>query len=529
MANENNRDKFIVFVVLVLGLFSYTVLLTYHNIADGDLWARFVQGASVWIRGTLVHEDMFAFTPVLPEYVDHEYGVGVVLFTLLKLFGPESLLLFKIILGIAAIGVVIAAGRLNNASWPALLMLTLPAAITVLPGYAVVVRSHAFTYLFFSITLFCLEIMRRKRLWASFVIIVVMIAWSNVHGGFVSGLGIIGIYSAYAFFTRHPFSKVFLLTMLASIGATFINPFGPKLWTYIFTALTHPRHYLPEWYPVPLLSIAVDSYVGFRILLLISVVIFLFGCRHIDWKGRIPGLAVVFVSLYFAVSHRRHVPFFGLSAVAFLGPYLSATAKEWGRVVPGTVFKRVNPLSATLVLYFIAALFVARYILPKAPFQVWAPVGIYPVRECDILMYAKAKGNAVVPYGWGNYVMWRLYPDIKISQCGRYETIYPEQTIALNYNFYYKNSNDWGRLIRKYPVDYIIVDYNGTYLTHEDMQNLRYELIWADGYSALYARRNLASSLKKVALGIDRLPSVQTLDPRIPEKWWPQDKNIKGR
>jgi len=101
----DNKDRGLLLGAIGLGIFSFATFLVYHNIADGDLWARLAQGASIWMRGSLIHKDIFAFTPVLPEYIDHEWGAGLLFYTLLRIFGPESLLVLKVVTAIGALAV----------------------------------------------------------------------------------------------------------------------------------------------------------------------------------------------------------------------------------------------------------------------------------------------------------------------------------------------------------------------------------------------------------------------------------------
>jgi hypothetical protein len=68
------------YITASLGAFSLFVLLAYHNIADGDLWARLAQGACIWKTGHLIPKDLFAFTRVLAGYIDHEWLSGLIFF-----------------------------------------------------------------------------------------------------------------------------------------------------------------------------------------------------------------------------------------------------------------------------------------------------------------------------------------------------------------------------------------------------------------------------------------------------------------
>lgn len=188
-------------LAIVLGVFSFGVILAVHNITDGDLWNKLAIGAHVWRFGTVPVRDMFAFTPVLPTYIEHEWGAGTIFFGVLKFFGPEGLMALKILLAFGALWAAMAAGRTMDCGWETLLVLAIPAAACVLPAFIPVVRCQVFTYGFFALTLFGLEQIRAGKSWPVFVLPAMMLVWANVHGGFVAGLGAMAIYAAFALFS----------------------------------------------------------------------------------------------------------------------------------------------------------------------------------------------------------------------------------------------------------------------------------------------------------------------------------------
>ena len=257
-------DKLLAAATLVVGAFAFAVVLAYHRVVDGDLWARLAVGAQVWRTGSLMRHDVFAFTPTLAEWIDHEWGAGVIFFGLLNAFGPVSLMLLKIVTACAALVLCLFAARRNGTGWPTLLLLAIPCAVTVLPGYVTVVRSQALTYLFFALTLLCLEEMRDGRHWPAFVIVPVTLVWANVHGGFVVGLIAIAVYAALVR------TRAMLLTLLAAVAVTCINPYGLRYWTYLVPAWLHPRSDITEWSSMPVWG--GDPYFGFRILFVIVIV-----------------------------------------------------------------------------------------------------------------------------------------------------------------------------------------------------------------------------------------------------------------
>jgi hypothetical protein len=506
MDKDSLFNNTILFTSAILGVFSFIIFLSCHNIADGDLWARLAQGASIWNTGHLIHKDVFAFTPVLPQYIDHEWGAGLAFFSALKFFGPESLLWIKILIAIGALLSAAATARLNGARWGTILLLAIPAAFCVFPAYIPVIRSHAFTFLFFSAVIFCLEKIRKGAHWPAAIIPLIILLWVNIHGGFISGLGIIAIYTAFSAGNQKLFrTMVFLLVVSAAV--TFINPYGIRFWGYLIPALTMKRPNIGEWAPMSLLGLG--PYLGFRIIAVIFIAALFFGWKSA--KDRLPLYAsvILIITLILAMRHRRHAPFFGLSCLIFIGPYIESSFEKM----------RLNPKPFFIIItYAVIALAAAYFALPAVNFKVLAPAGFYPVREADILMYSKSEGNAVVPLRWGNYIMWRLYPRVKISMCGRYETIYPESTCEMNYDFYHKKGKLWDRIIRSYPVDYVFVEKGNTALDSVDLKNLGFNMVWQDGYSALYASDKHARELGYAVVHLPPI-TIQPLDAAIPDSW----------
>jgi hypothetical protein len=488
-------DKERAIATLIVGGFAFAVVLAYHHVVDGDLWARLAVGAHVWRTGSLMRHDVFAFTPTLPEWIDHEWGAGVVFFGLLNAFGPVSLMLLKIVTACTAILLCLFAARRNGVGWPALLLLAIPCALTVLPGYVTVVRSHALTYVFFALTLLCLEEMRDGRNWPPFVIAPLMLVWANVHGGFVVGLIAIAVYAALV--RTWPM----LVTLLTAVAVTIINPYGLHYWAYLVPAWLHPRAEITEWGPMSIWGS--DPYFGFRILFVIAIVVI-----GAEWKQHTAlGLTMLTLTAIAACLHRRHAPFFGLAALVYLGPY----AERWCRHVP---------LIAVLAVHVVLAAFVAVRFLPQASLEPAVPPSFYPVGAVATLDQAGIKGNLAVPFRWGSYASWRLAPRIKVSMDGRYEETYPDATFEMNRTFFYKTGADWDRLLRQYRVDFIILERQRTRLLPADLQEHGYEVIRADDASVLLARGEFVPALRAAAANLPSTPFDQ-LDPRLAARWLP--------
>ncbi len=286
----------------LLALFSFVTLLAFNHLADGDLWAKLSLGASVWDHGDVVRRDFFAFTPVLPVYVDHEWGAGLIFFSCLKWFGPTSLMILKIVLALATLGISMFFARREKVPWPVLWLLVIPAFFCILTGYVLVIRSYSFTYFFFAVTLLCLEEVNRGRCWPIGLLVLVTWIWANVHGGFVVGLGMIGIYALLAVWRRGPWLLLGMTTLIC-LAVTFLNPYGAAFWRYLIPALLHSRPFITEWRPLALWPM--DNYIGFRIIFFVAVIAVPLGWKHLEknWTG----LAVMAVTAL-AAWHSLDVP-----------------------------------------------------------------------------------------------------------------------------------------------------------------------------------------------------------------------------
>jgi hypothetical protein len=480
-------------LIILLGLFAFGVILAFHNITEGDLWAQLAIGESVWEHGHLMRHDVFAFTPTLPDWIAHEWGAGVVFYAVDKIFGPSGLMVLKMVLAFGALAFAYVTGRRQGCETNILLLLAVPCAACLLPGYIPVLRSHAFTFFFFAATLFCLEELCGGRRWPVVALPLIILFWANLHGGFVAGLAMVAVYAGMAVIGRKD-AGLFIGVAAACAAVTFVNPYGVKYWEYLIPALRHPRTMIPEWRPLPL--VAADEFWGFRISFVLTVMVILLAWKKVAQKN-IHGLIVLALAAYMGWHVRRHGPFFGVAALAFAGPYYAALAPK------------TNLHWLAGVAYAGLAFYAAIVDLPKASMQPLAPVGEFPVRETDILSRAGAKGNLASPFAWGSYLSWRLYPNIKVSMDGRYETTYPESSFLMNANFL-DHTGDWWELCRSYKVDYVILNLTWDRLRPEDLIARGYVLIWKqDDVSALLCRSEHAPALLEAMRNLP--PS--TIDP----------------
>jgi hypothetical protein len=115
----------------------------------------------------------------------------------------------------------------------------------------------------------------------------------------------------------------------------------------------------------------------------------------------------------------------------------------------------------------------------------------YPVGPIDRLAGLGFRGNVLVPFSAGAYVIWKLAPAVRVSIDSRYEAAYPHEALADHLDFFYAAPR-WRRVLESMPAtDVVLVPRRtpiGGLLAREAGWTTAYE----DDAWVLFARPGLA-------------------------------------
>jgi hypothetical protein len=128
----------------------------------------------------------------------------------------------------------------------------------------------------------------------------------------------------------------------------------------------------------------------------------------------------------------------------------------------------------------------------------------YPLHAVSILKAAQAKGAMAVNFNWGEYVIWHLGPNVRVSVDGRRETVYSEKRYQAAMDFMY-GINEWDSIIRSNEVTMALVANKSSIHNLMNTQD-GWELAYQDSISSLFLRRNSELSAKIGTI----LPSTST-------------------
>jgi hypothetical protein len=331
------------------------------------------------------------------------------------------------------------------------------------PGVGAVIRCQMFTYLFFALWLFQLENIRKngnKNLW---IFPLTMLLWVNMHGGFVTGIGLVAIYAIGELLNRKkPYTYLVILGMILPI--TFINPYGFEFWRYILEATLMQRPTVPEWHPIQLdgpnqiiMGFRVHYLIGFFVFVLMTIAaIFrmIIKKEKSDWTNYL----LVAVLLYLGWSHQRHVVFFLIAMSAlFHKQYvqlLNIVKSYVGNILKVKKY-RVWVVTNYSIGYILLCILLIR-ILPFLHYDILLNPKEYPYGSFEFIKQNKLSGNLATTFVWSSYAFWKLYPQCKVLVDGRYEEVYADSVFNEAIQFSLKKDN-WDAVVRKYNTDILVI------------------------------------------------------------------------
>jgi hypothetical protein len=110
----------------------------------------------------------------------------------------------------------------------------------------------------------------------------------------------------------------------------------------------------------------------------------------------------------------------------------------------------------------------------------------FPVRAVAVLKAAGVQGNMATEFNWGEYVIWHLGPQIRVSIDGRRETIYSDAIYRENLDFMH-GRGQWDRLIDR-PETQLALVHRSRPVFNLMKQKPGWILVYQDALCALFAR-----------------------------------------
>ena len=448
--SENFWKKFSYWAgLLPLGaIFGLVFYLAHLEVKDLDLWLHIGVGRFIVTQGIIPFSDVLSCSIAGTPWVNHEWLFQVIVYNIFQNWGSDGLIQMQVVIVTLTMTLLLLLGYNKDKQLMLIFALYLVAMVY---QQRFTIRPDLFSMLFFTVYIFVLSLHIDKR-WSLPALAITQILWSNIHGFFFFGplFVLIGLVSEWL--KRHvrlPYEwnksgrlndaeykrlKVILgLVVLACL----VNPYVLEGALYpfrVFFSLSGENKVFFEhiqelqrplqWNTL----LSGDDFVFYKILILVSLVTFIFNRRQID----ISALLFWLVFLVFSIQAARNVAFFALAAfMVIITNVINISYKD---IIPlrFTDKKFMHLTSAIVKLLFLAWIlqsagdYALRGYYDLDKYERKSEFGgvslrSYPDKAVDFLVRNDIHGNFFNDFNSGAYLVGRVFPKIKVFIDGRTE------------------------------------------------------------------------------------------------------------
>ncbi len=471
---------FMLFLPFALGCFVGGVAL--H---DPDTCWLLALGRYIFEHHALPPTDPFSYTFALrpgTPFVMYQWLSELVFYCAYKLNGLPGLLAFAALL--LGQSFLVFPLRLASRFSPVCLASLLTIIGVFASCFHYLVRPEIMSYIFMS---FCLVLLRRIYTakntdpvqWltvGSFTVL--MLVWANAHSAFVLGLileiVILLVTKLQSMVHKKPFlgsSKTALFALTGSSLATFCNPYGIGLWSYLpglFFAKFNYR--IAELRPIRFSDLNDFTYYPFVFLVIVSLWIIFNAFRYARQTGQAvkwSNLVVIAICIYYGFTTRRIIPFSVLMMISQVSelwvPKPEAKNLDTRKLSFAQAFEKnfagiFNPSTLVWPITVAALSLVGccftfnKVVSPTIPQM--SKAFLPPVQVIEFLRANKQTGNVLNDAQFGDMLIWYA-PEIPVFIDTRYD-MHGEPLVA-DYVAAMGATGDWQSLLDRYKIDWIFV------------------------------------------------------------------------
>jgi hypothetical protein len=346
---------------------------------------------------------------------------------------------------------------------------------------------------------------------------VLMLAWVNLHGGFLIGFALLAIYWLAAAWqwlrpTGDRFADILrkirvgrrvqemVLTGVLSALATVVNPYGFKLHIHIYRYLSNRflMDHIDEFQSPNFHYVAQKCFAGLLLLTLVALAV----------KGReatvSQGLVVLF-AIYSGLYASRNIPVSSLLLILVIGPWLSDAMKRYAEkradrgmasrgVGSADFLQRMGTMESSQRghLWPIAAILLSCWIAAHGGRLGTKPLmdahfegKRFPAAAVSYLETHDAQGPIVSLDSWGGYLIYRLYPQMRMVVDDRHD-FYGEEFLK-SYLKMVRVEPGWEDFLAQHGARCVIVPKESA-LANVLRENSRWKAIYGDDVAVVFER-----------------------------------------
>jgi hypothetical protein len=455
------------YVWLMLPLAISFIALNFTPLKEGDLWWHIKLGEVIVRARTIPNTDFFSFTALgQPYFFSYSWLSDVIFFLLEQIGGLAALALLQGVVSLCIVALLLRESHQRGVAPTISATLALVGWVGLYPYSST--RPQIFSFLLFAMTfVVCNDYLQRRQnhLW---LLPLVMVAWTNLHGGWVMGIILWAITCAGAVLqgwwqSEGNGSGVKTLRPLLGWGAVAIlvlplNPEGFAVYRSLLVAGSNPinQQLVSEWQPLVITNLLSWTFFG---LLALWIVALAFTSK----RPRLYEVALMLVFAAFSLRYLRMPPFFYILSVpiiaeTFAGIEWQQFQRRFAKILAagGGDTQRSSTINAIFLLALIVGTIIS---LPplRLAFSEKATLSLvsknFPVQAVTKLTLPPRRIFSLPE--WGGYLIWSQYPPAQVFIDGRVE-LFSMQTWD-DYLHIASVGENWQNLLDQYDVDTLVL------------------------------------------------------------------------
>jgi hypothetical protein len=390
-------------------------------------------------------------------------------------------------------------------------------------------RPHLFSMCLTLVWYFLLESHQRSpRVRHLFLFPLLMVFWVNLHGGYLVGFVLLGIYGigniagycASAGSDRQFARKLIGSTILVgslSLMAALCNPYGYRLLLFPFEILGSriAMEHIVEWH-----SPSFQQFGAFELYLLLLIATFFVSSK----KVTVVELGITLFAIHASLVGQRYIPIFAILMAPILAKRLDDLCQAaLGCQSPSSVVRRLQArigeslgrvellernlsghiYPAAIGLFIIFSLCNGGRAFGKTVFDYKFEGSRYPIEAVEFVSQNSLSGNMYNSYVFGGYLIYRFFPD------PRYRVFVDGRAIVGGEDYFVESlkvsllTPEWQDILEKYKVNWMIVETNSPLTlflsTHDD-----WKLVYSDNIATIFVK-----DVKENREVIEKYPGVR--------------------
>jgi hypothetical protein len=478
-------NKNITYVLLIL----IGTIILFKPPTDPDFGWHYKYGEYIFQNRRVLRENIFSYTNTDYQWANSYWLSQLIMYISVYYLGTSGLsLVLSLILSLITLKIF----KKNNVNLTAV-SITFIFIASVLTVFMVTVRPLYFSTLFMFILIHTLVEKKRSIKYLPFIFLL----WANMHADFVIGLFVLGSYLLFHFFEKTGFpetdskiiinfwkkrkelssylkkvKKYFLKilkdgksrslivknfsVLIFCFLATFVNPYGAKLWGTLLKEITQPiKSFVAEWGPMGEINIEFIFLAFFLAIGLLSGI----SSKNIS-EGKY-SFWYRFLIVFFYILSLKSVYFIRIFIILSSFSILDRTnilKKDVLKAIPEATKRPLRYILNPFLLFLFISIIPNLLFVLKTSCNVslWSKLKSYPYEAVSYIRRNNIEGRMINDYSWGGYLIWQL-PDYKTFIDGRMAAWRTEDGYFMkDYQKIYYGTEKNGELLEKYLNQYDI-------------------------------------------------------------------------